>query len=280
MILRNGVLSLAAHLGHGEDFIAKHRAVRVGECLCGLAVQTGEVITSADSNMDARHTISYQDMRPHGHIIIPLKAKNSVIGVMYLYLQPEDKVEGARRHFFESIGGMLGVAISNSMLFDETRRLALRDHLTGLANKRLLGIELERNFALAKRYGRPFSLLMLDLDHFKNYNDAHGHLKGDELLGAVAAAITSSLRETDLAARYGGEEFCVLLPETGLENAAVVAGKIREAVKAGAVITASIGAASFDAEMSGPEELLEAADKALYKAKEKGRDRVVASGLN
>lgn len=273
-ILRDGVLTLAAHLGHNEDFLEKHKAVKVGECLCGLAAETGEVMTSMDSSHDARHTITYEGMRPHAHIIVPLKAKRSVVGVLYLYLQKgSPAIDSARRSFLESIGGILGVAVSNSLLYEETRRLALHDPLTGLANKRLLGIELERNFVLAKRYERPFACLMLDIDHFKKYNDSHGHLAGDRMLQSVARAMTASLRETDFAARYGGEEFFAILPETAVENAALVARKILEAVrKAG--ITASIGAAAFDSRMSGPSSLVESADRALYSAKKKGRDRV------
>lgn len=273
-IVKDGALTLEAHLGHSDGFLSRHKVIRMGECLCGLAAETGQVLTSADSSADARHTIVYEGMEPHGHVIIPLKAKNGVVGVLYLYLKPGSRVEGARMHFLESIGAMLGAAISNSILYEETKMLALHDHLTGLANKRLLNIELERNFALAKRYLRPLSCLMIDLDHFKKYNDSHGHVAGDTLLQSVSRAVAASLRETDFAARYGGEEFCVLLPETALERAVLVAEKIRAAVKTGTDITASLGAAAFDPAMSGPGELVEAADKALYIAKERGRDRV------
>lgn len=273
-ILRDGELTLAAHLGHSDDFLKKHKAIKFGECLCGLAAETGEIITSTDSDEDARHTITYEGMRPHAHIIVPLKAKDSVVGVLYLYLQKGSAVDSARKAFLESIGGLLGVAVSNSLLYEETRRLALHDPLTGLPNKRLLEIELERNFVLAKRYGRPFSCLMLDLDRFKNYNDSHGHVAGDQMLQGVARAIKTTLRETDFVARYGGEEFFVILPETAMASAVSVAGKIRGAVSTGAGITASIGVAAFDPLMSGPADLIETADRALYMAKEKGRDRV------
>ncbi|CAG1064488.1 Phytochrome-like protein cph2 [uncultured bacterium] len=277
LILRDGSLTLAAHLGHNGDFLEKHKSIRFGECLCGLAAETGEVITSGDSSEDARHTIVYKDMRPHGHIIVPLKAKNSVVGVLYLYLQKGSPVvDSTRKSFLESIGGMLGVAVSNSLLYEETRRLSLHDPLTGLANKRLLDMELERNFMLAKRYGRPFACLMLDMDHFKEFNDSKGHLAGDKMLQAVSKTMTAALRETDFAARYGGEEFFVLLPETAAGNAALVAAKILEAIRKTGV-TASIGVAAFDKRMSGPASLVEAADRALYSAKKNGRDRVEVS---
>ena len=278
LILREGVLCLAAHLGHGEDFLEKHKAIRFGECLCGLAAETGEVITSMDSHDDARHTIVYNGMKPHGHIIIPLKAKDSVVGVLYLYLQPGVAVDSARKSFLESIGVMLGVAVSNSLLYEETRRLALHDPLTGLANKRLLDIELERNCVLARRRGRPFSCLMLDIDHFKMFNDKNGHVAGDQLLQAVARVIRISLRESDFVARYGGEEFCVILPETGAESAVHVAEKARGAIKAKTGITVSVGAAAFDPGMSLPSDIVVSADNALYRAKELGRDRVELAG--
>ncbi|CAG0928420.1 partial Diguanylate cyclase DosC, partial [Planctomycetaceae bacterium] len=273
-ILRDGHLTLAAHQGHNDDFLEKHKALKFGECLCGLAAETGEVITSADSSEDPRHSIEYKDMRPHGHIIVPLKAKRGVVGVMYLYAQKGSAaMDSGRRSFLESLGGILGVAVSNSLLYEETRRLALHDPLTALANKRLLEIELERNFMLAKRYGRPFSCFMADLDHFKEFNDTNGHVAGDLLLQKVAGVLTAQLRETDFCARYGGEEFFVILPETGIESAAVVGGKILDAIRKTGV-TASIGAAAFDPGMRRPVDLIEAADRALYAAKRNGRDRL------
>jgi len=273
-ILRDGVLTLAANQGHGADFLEKHKALKFGECLCGLAAETGEVITSADSSEDPRHTITYKGIRPHGHIIVPLKAKRDVVGVMYLYAQKgAPAVDSGRKAFLESLGGILGVAVSNSLLYEETRRLALHDPLTGLANKRLLDIELERNFMLARRYGRPFACFMVDLDHFKEYNDTNGHVAGDQMLQKVAKVIAASLRETDSAARYGGEEFFVMMPETPIESASVVAGKVLCAIR-NTGVTASIGASAFDPGMRGPVDLIEAADRALYDAKRKGRDRL------
>jgi len=274
LILKDGVLELVAHLGHGEDFLEKHRSIKFGECLCGLAAETGEVITSVDSHEDSRHTITYGGMRPHGHIVIPLKAKDAVVGVLYLYLKPGVAVDKDRKAFLESIGVMLGVAVSNSLLYEETRRLALHDPLTALPNKRLLDIELERNSVLARRCGRPFSCLMLDIDHFKKFNDRYGHVAGDRLLQSVAKVIRVSLRESDFVARYGGEEFCVILPETGADKAAIVAGKLRSAVKEKTEVTVSLGVAAFDPGMAAAADMVVAADKALYRAKDAGRDRV------
>lgn len=273
-ILKDGALTLVAHLGHDEDFLEKHRSIKFGECLCGLAAETGEVITSSDSCEDPRHTITYSGMKPHGHIIIPLKAKDAVVGVLYLYLKPGTAVDSDRKSFLESIGVMLGVAVSNSLLYEETRRLALHDPLTALPNKRLLDIEFERNSVLARRCGRPFSCLMLDIDHFKKFNDRYGHVAGDRLLQSVAKVMRTSLRESDFVARYGGEEFCVILPETAADKAVLVAGKLCSVIREKTEVTVSLGVAAFDPGMASAADMVVAADKALYRAKEAGRDRV------
>ncbi|HLC18987.1 MAG TPA: diguanylate cyclase [Thermodesulfobacteriota bacterium] len=159
-------------------------------------------------------------------------------------------------------------------LYSETKELSLRDPLTGLANRRLLITELEREIVRTRRYGRLLSAVMLDIDHFKDYNDTHGHLEGDRVLYNVAELLTVLIRVSDLAVRYGAEEFLVLLPETSLESAGLVAERIRKAVEEDSPVTVSLGVASFCDGMEKGEELLEEADKALYRAKHNGRNRV------
>lgn len=139
----------------------------------------------------------------------------------------------------------------------------------------MLAAHLGHNADFMKKHGsvRLGECLMLDLDHFKRYNDIKGHLAGDQLLQAVARSIAASVREADFVARYGGEEFFILLPETGIVGAALVAGRIGEAVRSTG-ITASLGAAVYDPGMGEPANLIDSADEALYIAKKKGRDRV------
>lgn len=163
--------------------------------------------------------------------------------------------------------------------------LAITDPLTGLFNRRRLADVLKREWALARRYGNHLACIMIDIDHFKQVNDSYGHDAGDAVLKAAARALEGSLREVDLAARYGGEEFAVLLPQTDREGALVLARRLHAAFRQleSAVgneklrITASFGVATQqDVPEGEAEDLIRAADAALYSAKRGGRDRVVA----
>ena len=173
----------------------------------------------------------------------------------------------------------------------ERRRLrseSQSDALTGLFNMRYFRMQLVEEFSRSQRYSRPLTLLMIDVDHFKAYNDRNGHPAGDIVLKEVSRILIRNVRGTDIVARYGGEEFVVLLPETPLEAGMSVAEKIRKAVedhyfpfagsKTGERLTVSIGTASYpDVRVTSDQDLIEASDKALYAAKRAGRNRVCAS---
>ncbi len=163
-------------------------------------------------------------------------------------------------------------------------QLATRDGLTGLANRRCFDDTLRAEWARAMRQRQPLSLLMVDVDNFKAYNDAHGHLGGDECLKRIASAVVSEMRTNDLVARYGGEEFAVILPNQSLKGAAIVAERIRCKVEQlgvphgagiGHHVTVSIGAATaIAASEATPCQLVATADAALYRAKHMGRNRI------
>lgn len=165
----------------------------------------------------------------------------------------------------------------------ELERLSVTDALTGLYNRRHLLETLGNEIRRSRRLNHSCTLLMADVDHFKNYNDRFGHLAGDDVLTRVAAMLRESTREVDCVARYGGEEFVVLQPETALDEAASVAERIRARVAQeefnGGSITVSIGVAQFPADGETPEGLIAAADGALYEAKRGGRNRVVRTSL-
>ena len=166
----------------------------------------------------------------------------------------------------------------------ELEQLATRDGLTGLANRRCFDETLHAEWARALRQKQPLSLLMVDVDNFKAYNDANGHLGGDECLKRIATAVASEMRANDLVARYGGEEFAVILPNESLKGAAIVAErircrverlKVRNANGADGHVTVSIGAATAIASPeANPSQLVGIADAALYRAKHMGRNRI------
>ncbi|HVW10165.1 MAG TPA: GGDEF domain-containing protein [Bryobacteraceae bacterium] len=153
--------------------------------------------------------------------------------------------------------------------------LAQTDGLTGLWNRRAFDEALARECERALRTGTSVSLLLLDIDHFKEFNDRNGHPLGDDCLRSVSAAVNSVVRNCDLVARYGGEEIAVILPDTAADGAVELAEIIRLAIEAGGVVTASIGVATAAARETGmPESLIYAADAAMYQAKAGGRNRV------
>ena len=164
----------------------------------------------------------------------------------------------------------------------ELERLSVTDALTGLYNRRHLMGTLATEVQRSRRLRRPFSVLLADVDHFKQYNDTHGHPAGDAALARIAEILRKTTRGVDCVARYGGEEFFVMLLETTVGTAAIVAERIRARVAieefAGGRITISIGVAECPSHGDTPESLIESADTAMYEAKDRGRDRVVAAG--
>jgi diguanylate cyclase (GGDEF)-like protein len=163
----------------------------------------------------------------------------------------------------------------------ELERLSLTDPLTGLYNRRRMMEALDNEVRRSRRLAHTFSVLMADVDHFKRYNDAHGHVEGDKVLKRVAALLLEATRDVDVVARYGGEEFFVLMPETDAQRAAEVAERIREKLSGeptrGGGVTVSFGIAEFRPQGDTGESLISRADAALYQAKHEGRDRVMVA---
>lgn len=190
---------------------------------------------------------------------------------------------------FRLVGfGFVVIAIIKWIKHDEEIKnklleLASIDDLTGIMNRRVFDIELKRDFSNAKRYHKPLSLITIDLDHFKEINDKHGHFFGDLVLKMFAKEVSGLLREGDVFSRWGGDEFCLILPETTGTNAMKVAEKIRFAVKNIHVktdgepiyFTISLGVTELHQEDSDEMILIDRSDKALYAAKEAGRDKTV-----
>jgi diguanylate cyclase (GGDEF)-like protein len=177
-----------------------------------------------------------------------------------------------------------GVNLQLEGLNRQLQAFASIDPLTQLTNRRVLNERLDQEFARAARYKHTLACIMLDVDHFKKVNDTRGHIVGDQVLVQVAAAITATIRKTDVAGRFGGEEFLVLVPETPATGAQVLAERLRRAVASSGgaqnglpSVTISIGIATTELAVGTPLELLQRADEALYEAKRTGRDRVVVA---
>ena len=213
-------------------------------------------------------------------VCLPLIVKGEAIGALCLDSSTPRCYAERELELLVPLGEQLAIAIENARLFQETNRLAITDELTGLFNHRHFYHRLEQEFKRAKRYDRPLSLIIFDIDFFKRYNDLRGHLAGDEALRLLANRLRSNTRGVDILARYGGDEFCIILPETDLRQALVQAERIRSAMErdpphgqepaAGERITVSLGVACLGPNMDQVEDLVRAADQALYRSKAGG----------
>lgn len=220
-------------------------------------------------------------------IVLPLRAGGQVFGVLALFRDKgrplgKDQVQA----LYASVNH-LSLALKNATLFSQVKIRAEHDGLTHVHNRRAFDERLVEELRRHQRYRHPMTLLMLDIDHFKRINDTYGHLVGDHVLREVGRLLSETLRSTDFTARYGGEEFVIILPQTGEEQAHVLAERLRSLiadarfVHAGQTfsITVSIGTASLlPGALTKRKDLLEKADKALYQAKSMGRNQVCASG--
>ena len=212
-------------------------------------------------------------------ILVPLVIEKKSIGILSLWGESLQKIDIQAASIF---GGQVAIAIENANLLQEVQRLAITDELTNVLNRRGFDEVANREFGAAKRYSHPLSLIMLDIDRFKAINDVYGHPIGDEILIEIAARARTKIRETDYISRYGGEEFLILLTEQKPDNAKTVAERIRKSVaeqpfntSVGKItVTISIGVTGANSQISSISMMIKTVDKALYKSKENGRNRV------
>lgn len=216
-------------------------------------------------------------------LFVPLRIRESVIGWMSL-----ERGDGMRPFRLQDLrlaviaGDLVALAVGNAERYAQIESLAIADGLTGIFTRGYLDERLQEEFAKARHHNRPFSLLIIDIDHFKDVNDTHGHRYGDEVLRWLSRQITAQSRDTDFVARYGGEEFVVLMPNTAGHDALAFAQRLRKVVAETSFrwegvkvsVTVSGGVAAVSGDVTDEKDLLRRADAALYRAKHAGRNQV------
>lgn len=248
--------------------------IKVGEGAPGIIAATAQPLYV--SNLKTDETIDPYSRKIHkdkSSIGYPLICKDMLLGVIAFDAHIVREFTAKEKEIFQNIANQVALAIYNAQLFSKLHHLSTTDGLTGLYNHRYFQERLSDEIERSKRNGGKLSLLMLDVDKFKNYNDAFGHLQGDKLLKKIALLIHQNVRSFDITARYGGEEFAVILLDCAIEEASVIAERIRKAIEINN-ITISIGLTEFYS-FYEKETMINFADKALYQAKKNGRNMVV-----
>lgn len=246
------------------------------------ALRRGEmhILDSEDHALACRHLHDWADTST---LCVPIVAQGNVLGILHLENHGHRRIGETERSLAHNLATQIALAMASVKLRDTLRNLSVRDPLTGLFNRRYMEESLQREIATAQRKNRPLAIVILDLDYFKKFNDTFGHEAGDYLLKEVGSLLSKKSRVGDIACRFGGEEFVMIYPEASPEVAVQLANQLREAIAGLQLqhfghslgqISASFGLASFPMHGSTADQLLRAADKALYSAKEAGRNRV------
>lgn len=219
-------------------------------------------------------------------ICTPLHIGNEFLGSINVFSLRQRAFSQAAEESISLLTKDFTMVAKLSMLYEENRRLSITDGLTKVYNHRYFQESLQKSIATTRRYGQPLSLIILDIDHFKTFNDTYGHQQGDLILAELARLLRRNTRQADLVARYGGEEFVIILPETELNMGVAVAENLRRIVDEHPFpgpnqplhVSISAGVSTASPETSDNAELIKAADRALYRAKEMGRNRVETAG--
>jgi len=281
----HGALKIAVARGLPEEIVRTTRS-QVGDGISGHVAAAGESLLIGDIESDPRFARSnHERYYTNSLLSVPIVFRGTTRGVINVNNKSsrEGYTESDRR-LLEALAGHAAVALLNAQRYEALLERAQHDALTGLANHGHFRSALESELSRASRYEREVSVVMIDVDFFKSFNDRYGHLAGDQALVKVARGIQQCCRASDMAGRYGGEEFGVILPETPIEGGQAFGEKIRASIEALAFgpsdearLSISAGVATFPRDGETPRDVLEAADKQLYRAKSLGRNRVCAT---
>jgi diguanylate cyclase (GGDEF)-like protein len=266
--------TFTANAGHAAQAVHQRRPLLINDTLIHPAL---------------RHDGDIAEIRAiRSALVVPLLLQDEAIGALSLEATRTAAFTEEDLRLLTTFAATAATAIRNAQLHAEVQELATTDPLTGLYNRRAFFELGHREVERARRFGRPLTAIMFDLDHFKRVNDMYGHAIGDQVLAGLAKLCQQELREVDLLGRYGGEEFVVLLPETNVAGAWQVAERLRRRIAQAEIptdrgamqITLSLGIAALSEECADLESLLECADRALYAAKQAGRNRVRVWGVS
>lgn len=271
-----------------EPSIDRNKPVEIGDGLQGWVAKYGNPIFSSPNQkiegMSMPKHLEHLN-KNHSWMVMPLKSKNKVLGTIHLQRKLGEKNPFTEEDLkiLQTVGDYAAIAIENAKNFQKVENLTIRDDLTHLSNSRHLHHILDNEVNRCTRYNKSFSMIFMDIDHFKKVNDTYGHVHGSELLCETAQVIQKNIRVVDYAARYGGDEFVIVLPETAKSEAFQIAERIRAAVEANHFLerggisirfTASLGVATFPQDAESKDDLIKMADHAMYDAKKTSRNRV------
>jgi diguanylate cyclase (GGDEF)-like protein/PAS domain S-box-containing protein len=277
---RNNLVEAIATWG---DSVSSETIFAVDHC---WALRQGHLhsITCTQPNLFCKHI--NKKPTPARTLCVPMIAQGKALGLLYICFHQSTNFSQIIQNLARTVSEQLSLALANLQLRETLHQQSIRDVLTGLYNRRHMEVSLEREFKKARRKSYPLSIVMIDIDHFKRFNNNFGHEAGDAVLRTVGEVLDRNIRGSDIACRYGGEELILILPEASLENGYKRAEQIRKLVKSInlesqgrnlGVITASLGVACFPDHGETAEAVIKAADQALYQAKEEGRDRTVSA---
>lgn len=279
-----GKLSVVSSFGYSDKLLEKMKERGVSHTSsCEACKKMGAIIVE-DLAVDKKCP-NLTKVDSGSSICLPITSKQSLRGVLHIRRPEKEAFLTEDIQLAKAMTRQFGIAMQRASLFDQLNKLAITDPLTGLYNMRRLNRDLGREIQRSGLYHRPFSIIMSDVDHFKQLNDRFGHPAGDDILKNVAEALNSTTRDVDLVYRYGGDEFAILMPETDGTQAVEAAERYLERTRALKIavegrnesisVTLSMGLASYSLETYEPDELIAQADRALYIAKATGRNKVI-----
>src|SRR5438067_1896325 len=278
-------LYFAIAIGTASEAL-KNVRLRVGEGIAGHVAKYGEKLIVPDVRADQRFAKRIDQMtqwETQSIICVPLKSKLRVLGVIQLVNVDMHHFGDQESFFLQSLCDYAAIAIENARSVEKIQELTITDDVTGLYNARHLYKTLEQEVYRSARFSYEFTVLFIDLDHFKLVNDTHGHLVGSKLLSEIGYLIKAQLRLIDFAFRYGGDEFVIMLPQTGKDAALTVAKRLRDNLRTtpfcsqealNLIIKASIGLATYPHDAKTPHDIIRQADEMMYLVKNTTRDNI------